>query len=101
MRLVGAEHVARGRRALLLGAAPALEPDAAAVVERMGEGAAVAGGEDRRVGGGEAVVDGDAVVAGEPGGLGERGVGDGADADDDEIGGDAAAVGEESTAVRR
>ena len=73
-RLVVPEHVARGQRALLLGAAPALEAHPAVPVERMRERAAVAGGEDRRVGGGERRVDGDAVVEGEPAAGGERGV---------------------------
>ena len=70
------------------------EADAAVAVEGEREGAAVAGGEDGGVAGGEAVVDGDAVGGGEAGGFGEGGVRDGADSDDDEVGLDGGAVGE-------
>ena len=55
---------------------------------------AIADRRHRRVGGGEQRVDDDAVVAGEPGGARERVLGQHADADDDEVGGHAFAVGE-------
>ena len=46
MRRGGADHVFRHKCSLILRVAPGFEPDTAMAVERMGEGAAVAGSED-------------------------------------------------------
>ena len=83
---VAAGGVAAGHRAVLLRVPPVLQPHRAV---RAGEARAVAGGEDRGIGGAAAVVDEDAVLHGEPGGLRQRLVRHRAGADHDQVGGDA------------
>src|SRR5947207_2868705 len=62
------EHVACDERSLILGIAPSLEPDAAMTVERMGERAAIAGGEYAGIAGAQILIHANAVFDVEPGG---------------------------------
>jgi hypothetical protein len=70
-----------------------LDPDVTAQEPVVGVGD-VAGGVDVRVGGPQALVDGDAVVNVEAGRDGEAGVGGDLDADQDHVGGHLAAIGQ-------
>ena len=82
---VAAGRVASDRGAVLLRVPPVLQPHRTV---GAGEARAVAGGEDRGLGGAAAVVDQDAVLQREPRRLRQRIVGHRAGADHDEIGGE-------------
>ncbi len=76
------------------GIAPRFEADPTVAVEGMGERTAVAAGENRRIGGSQSAVDGDAVVDRQPAGGGEFGVRQRSDAGDDDVTRDARSVGQ-------
>ena len=80
---VAAGGVAAGDRAVLLRVPPVLQPHRTV---RSGKARAVAGREDRGIGGAAMVVDHDAVLHVEPGGLRERVVRHRAGADHDQVG---------------